>query len=1309
MCPERTFIRSLSMIAAVFVAAFAAYAEIPRYDFSNIIQTNYYGGIHCIAKDATGYLWCCGHEAVFRYDGYSFENITSRITALASRDNWNFDNVEATPSSEVFIGSNHGVIRYNSHDKSFSLVRSGNIGSLCYDGGDFLWMICDGKPLRMNVNSLEGDVIDVDSEIPVVDKESVLFCSGGDVFAAWGNHIALFSEQDARFHYLASLHCQSSIQDILSHEGGIYVLTRMEGIFHAQAPGAAFIRITEPQLTSVAKKLYCDQNGIIWASSQSGILFYDPRNAQMRLQSHAASDSESLPVSSVWDIYGDPRQGVWISTYGGRLIYTDLSNSDIKYCTEGLPYPIVSSFCQGPDGKLWLGTEGGGLAVMDSGNAAMRHITTSDGLLSNYIKKLYYDGRGHIVVSSFNGGLQYVDANTRAVGRAIAGGRNNPISAYGVLPGLDGGFWLVSPDEMIKYLSATGAIEYPSFTGKGAEGFRAAEDVFRNGDMLYFLTSKGLYQVNERSREVSDIKIVDDEAYGSNNLICFCRLACGDVWFGTGGYGITVLSKEGGYGKLDMVNPEMLEGKIICSMLEDTDSGKVWICCEDGFYSFDEVSRTVSREPAVRLKGAAVRKACFRDREGTMYFGSTNGFVSFTPSLLGRNSFSPRVYCTQIRLNGEECSEADLAAVKHNEVNIEVDLACDSYMFAADNRFAYRIVGLSNEWTVLPQGQRSIQVVNPRHGHYKLQVKAANNSGLWGDAATLLRFTVKPSPLASWWAITLYCAAIFGLIVLVWRFVTNRKLYEQRIRMEKERAEHSRQQALARTKFLTNISHDLKTPLTLLEDPLRRMREHMEEGSPMEKYVVAIDRNVHRISHMISQLLHFREIESQKVVLNNQEDDFVRFARDIFGLFEPLASHKSIEMIFKSQSDSLVVPFDHDVIEKLLSNLCSNAIKYTVTEGMVGLNISHDDSTISLSVVNTGTGIPEDKKDLIFGEFAKLPGQHPNFQSSTGLGLAIVKELVSALGGNIELNSSESRVEFAVSFPYQRAHAKGYDTPYEYDYAVSEVDNLLNEYVHKATVSKSGRKANSVLVVDDDPQMRAYLESNLSDKFNVYTAADGADAIAKADKINPEVIVTDLMMPEMDGFELCKRVREDIRISHISVIILSGLDNKEARLKAMECGANIFMGKPVDVEVLMSQIETMIRSQEEMKEKYSKRFIAEPSKLTISSMDEKLLEKAMKCIEKNMDNFDYDVDAFVSDMAIGRTVMYRKIKDITGMSVKEFIMDIRLKRAVQLIRESDYNISEISMMTGFINPKYFSVCFKRHFDMTPSEYKKKFL
>ena len=740
--------------------------------------------------------------------------------------------------------------------------------------------------------------------------------------------------------------------------------------------------------------------------------------------------------------------------------------------------------------------------------------------------------------------------------------------------------------------------------------------------------------------------------------------------------------------------------------------------------------------------GAYYVRACYKTSKGEMLFGGTDGFILFTPGKIKYNDQKPKVYFTDLLINSRPAvpgaknsplekaistlsyrgGEGDVIELSHRESNFEIRFSANSYLNAEKNQYAYRLLGHSERWSLLPQGQKAVQFFNLPAGNYVFEVKAANNDGLWGDEVSALGFRVHPSPFLSRWAYLVYAALLSAVAYFIWRYFTNKKIFEQRLELERIKEQNMKQLTQARINFFTNISHDLKTPLTLVVDPLKQLKEHLPANAPGNAYVHLIEKNVGRIQRMISQLLQFREIESQKITLNRQPGDLIRFIDSIFSLFEFYANKKGIETGFNSQYESFYTKFDHDVIEKIFTNLFSNAIKYASENGYVGVRIypARQDQRpesappaagteyIAFTVTNTGAEIPDDKKEAIFESFNHLSDRRPQFESSSGLGLAIVKELVGNLNGTITLRSGNSKVAFTVVLPFTLNAEKTDSAAESYEYTVSEIDNLLTESDVMAPNDRHDRKACNIVVIEDDPNLRSYLEQRLSKHYNVYTAANGSEGIAKAERICPQIVITDLMMPEADGFEVCRSLRSNIKTSHIPVIMLSALGkNTENKIKALECRANVFIDKPFDMDFLLKQVANLIRTQQELKERYSKKYIAEPSKITISSMDEELLKKAMNYIERNMDNSDYNVDSFVSDMSIGRTLLYQKINDITGMSIKEFIMDVRLKRSAQLLRESDLTISEISVLTGFANPKYFSICFKRHFELTPSEFKKK--
>jgi len=475
---------------------------------------------------------------------------------------------------------------------------------------------------------------------------------------------------------------------------------------------------------------------------------------------------------------------------------------------------------------------------------------------------------------------------------------------------------------------------------------------------------------------------------------------------------------------------------------------------------------------------------------------------------------------------------------------------------------------------------------------------------------------------------------------------------------------------------------------------------------------------------MISQLLRFREIESQKITLHPQVGDFINFVRDVFSLFELYANKKEIETNISTHKDHIYVAFDYDIIEKILTNLFSNALKYTPNKGYVGVRIygsteeekarlsqKPDDGEleyISIEVLNSGDGFSEQQIATLFTSFNRLSPRRPTFEESSGLGLAIVKELVDVLKGKIWMVNKTDKISFTIILPLKKEASPGDMQWNVYDYTISEIDDIMLDSTESESAIKNARKNESLLLIEDDPAMRTYLEQRLSQKYNVYTASDGMEGIIKAEKIYPQLIITDLVMPNANGFEVCRRLRQNFKTSHIPIVMISGVgDENQNKIKALEYGATVFIDKPFEIEYLLQQTEAILKNQQELREIYSKRLVVDPAKVTITSMDEELLVRAMKFIELNIANPNYSVDDFVSDMNVGRTILYQKIHDIVGMSIKEFILNIRLKRSAYLLEQSDLTVSEVAYQTGFNNAKYFSVCFKKQFEMSPSEFKKK--
>lgn len=1331
--------------------------NISDYRFHIMPETSYYGGIHSIAKDSVGRVWFSGYDALYVYNGNSFIQMNDLVTKLSSSSYWTYGQLVTDHSKRLYVGTNHGLLRFNYQTQDFESILDGNIGTVTLDREGVIWLIRNNK-----VESFHPDHFAVVTDYPLSSNTiiSALISTGDHIYIGLKEKLYRLNKQTKQYRLFTSLKDDVIVKDVIEHDESVYVLSDMDGLYEYDNEGRVIRHhnlFREYEKSASAKKLYLDSSNIIWVATQSGLFLLDPITSELQCLRFSLHYAYSLPNNSVWSIYPDPDGGIWIGTYGGKLAYMTLFDNNINYFKAtpgGLNHPIVSCFEEDEEGNLWIGTEGGGLNYWNRKTDKFTYFTQENkaGVTSNMIKKLRYDGDNNTLqISSFNGGMvEFNDRQNRFTDlRMYHPVTSQQLTIYDFVLESDSGIWMTDPDAELMYKDKkTNRIETVSILDSKGNPIRLqVETLFRdNESSLWLITHNGAYVIDVNTRRIIKHYYIEDAPYTANNLCVYCITSDSNIWFGTRGGGVNRLSKDGTY--VNFSEEDGLFGKTVFGILEDTVSRDVWFSTNDGLYYYDykteKINKSEINDPS--FCGAFYVRSCYKTSKGEMLFGGTDGFIMFTPSKIKYNNQKPKVFFTDLLINNRRVipntknsplkkdistlsyteGRNDKIVLSHRQSNIEICVSADSYLYAEKNRYAYKMVGLSDEWILLPQGQKTIQFFNIPAGSYRFEVKAANNDGLWGDELSALHFEVKPSPFLSGWAYVSYSILLIFMVSFIWRYFTNKKIFKNRLEMEQIKEQNMKQLTQARINFFTNISHDLKTPLTLVLDPLKQLKEFLpqDQSSSANAYMELIEKNVNRIQRMISQLLQFREIESQKITFNQQPGDIIRYIDDIFSLFELYANKKRIETEINYKIDSFYTKFDYDAIEKIFTNLFSNAIRYTYEDGFVGVKIYHttqeeleglslsgnmEAEYISIAITNTGRGIPDHKKEEIFESFNRLTSGKTVFGESTGLGLSIARELVDSLDGRIILDSGDSKITFTVVLPFTRNLEQTNNNLVSYDYTISEIDNMLAESGGMDLHGKGSRKAYSIVVIEDNPGLRSYMEQRLSEYYNVYTAANGNEGITKTEKVFPQIVITDLMMPEADGFDVCRSLRSNIKTSHVPIIVLSALGkNTENKIKALENGANVFIDKPFDMDFLIKQVDNLIKNQNGLKELYSKKYIAYPSKLTISSIDEELLKRAMDHIEENISNSDYNVEAFVSDMAIGRTLLYQKIKDITGMSIKEFIMDIRLKRSTQLLKESDLTISEIADLTGFVNPKYFSICFKKHFELTPSEFKKKF-
>ncbi|HKK11629.1 MAG TPA: hybrid sensor histidine kinase/response regulator transcription factor, partial [Flavobacteriaceae bacterium] len=606
-------------------------------------------------------------------------------------------------------------------------------------------------------------------------------------------------------------------------------------------------------------------------------------------------------------------------------------------------------------------------------------------------------------------------------------------------------------------------------------------------------------------------------------------------------------------------------------------------------------------------------------------------------------------------------------------------------------KYAYQIEGFNSQW--VPTQDNKIILSTLPSGDYKLLIKASNSDGVWSNTPTVLNMEVLPPFYFSVLAMVIYALAIFGLLAYFIYKSKKRhllKLEEHRLEMDREKNMQINEMKL---KFFTNISHDLRTPLTLIISPLQILLNNTLDAN-IRKKLNTVYKNANQLLSLINSLLDFRKLDVGIDTLNLKSGDFVNLIRDAHASFSVYAEERNIDLSLTSDLESLHMQFDKDKIQKVLINLLSNAFKYTSDGGVINIHISKEEDNVCVSVSDTGSGISDENKEYVFERFYQAKQKQDKIGS--GLGLHISKEYINIHGGTITLTDNEPQgCIFTFKIPIRK---------------IDEIDDLPSmEVIDEDTVDEieglDDKNTRPVLLfVDDNKDLCEFIEDSLNGEYSIITAHDGQEALEQLEEHDVTIIVSDVMMPVMSGTELCKKVKTNIHWSHIPVILLTARTAEEYQLEGLELGADDYITKPFNFDLLRLRISKFIEWTERSHHAFSQKLDVSPSEITITSLDEKLIDYAIKIVEEHMGDTEFSVELLGESLGLSRGHLYKKLKVITGKGPAEFIRIIRLKRGRQLLEKSQLQISEIAYEVGFNSPKRFTKYFKEEFGILPSEY-----
>lgn len=1051
---------------------------------------------------------------------------------------------------------------------------------------------------------------------------------------------------------LSSSISDNTLQSIFADKNGaLWVGTYKNGICYSSSSFSRFQTIDLGDICSIAE----DKAGVLWCGTNNdGIVAYNPLTKARRSYRH---ENTGLGSNTVVSALCSHDGTLWFGTYnGGMARYRDgqwkVYRANDK---SGLRSDNVWSLCEARDGRIVLGTLGAGVQVLDpSTDTFTTYTAAKNGLGSDYISSVAMDNHGN-VIAAHSANYSILDLKTGRVSGYK--GKYQFLSTFFNQVAMDsrGIIWAATTSGMNAYEPKTGrmiVLDWQVGT-TGSIGCSVIED--RN-HMMWLVSDHGVAKVIlEKSKDYP------------------------------GGYDYGTI----GYNEFDGLQDRQFNFRSILL----AHNGNIIIGGQDGINVINPYKTGIRENKA---------KAIF------------SGLVVFDKLLNVGKKYHGRVVLDR---NMNYMDELEL---KHDENAFTIQLASSEVVVPQKSRFRYRLKGFSDKWLVTADGQPSITYTNLSPGHYTLEVMVIGREGVVSDAISRLNIVIAPPFYLTIWAFLLYAVILSACVYFYNRYMYRRR--QDKIHLHKVEAEAKRNREMDDMKltFYTNVSHELRTPLTLIISPLSAIIKKEQDPDKKTKLQL-VHRNAERLLSMVNQILDFRKMDGERDTLQLATGDIVGYVQNIFNSFRTLIN-KDMEMSFTSTISSLMMSFDPDKMRKIVDNLMSNALKYTDQGGRIAVRLSVEvmgkgkEDQLVLSVSDTGIGVPDDDKAHIFDRFYQAKNHTENPFGGSGVGLSLVKDFVTMHDGTINVvDNPGGGTVFVVHLPIRhdvslKRILTDNEVKPEYvdnktftdEHAVAPVDKQ-----EIASVQQGENKQYEVLIVDDSDDFLSFMSEELSDRYRIRIAHNGQEALNRIIEHHPDIILSDVMMPVMDGTELCKRLKSNKDTRHIPLVMLTARLAPEHKIEGMSVGADDYLTKPFNMDLLYLRIENLIKWHNATPASKAGKIQPELKPMEITSLDEELVRKATEYVEKNLRDSSITVETMSQELGMSRVNLYKRLLSITGSTPSEFIRQIRLRRSEQLLREGQYSVSEVAYMVGFNNPRYFSKYFKEMYGTMPSQYSRK--
>jgi len=1293
-------------------------------------------------------MWFGTVDGLNKFDGHEFtiyQNIPGDKTSLADNSVWAlFEDSQ----DNLWVGTDGGGLSlydrktdsftHFSHDpndpkslphNSVNVIIEDKQGVIWIGtyGGGLSKLISPGKFKNYQYN--KNDSLSLSSNI----IHSIFEDHMGELWVGTNDGLNLFNKETSTFtRYYAEEGTLNSLNNdnvlsITEDKSGILWLGTWGGglnAFNAETGNFDHYKFEDIESNRVAY-VYVDSSDKLWAGFlEKGLVSFDERNKTLTSITNDHLDPTSLVNNNIWFIYEDDFHNLWLGTEGGiswinrnKKAFHVIDYSSLRASFQNT---VITSFEEDAEGNMLFSTEQE-VGIISKNNSDQ--IKLEKLLEVPDIWSILTTNENVLWVSSYGSGLFKF---TKESGSYVLHTHFQTIEGVDITNSTylfedqQGVLWVGTYGHgLLQHNPSTGSFKHYPLKDSSAINappiLTISEDAKNN---LWLGTyAEGLIKFNKELGRVDTYQKYTEQqtTLSHNTVLSIFQDKKGTIWIGTDGGGLNILDPSTGQIEIKTTK-DGLPSNIILGIIAD-ESQHLWLSTNQGLTKYNKTEDTFQNFDMSDglISKAFNADASFKNKKGVFYFGSGNGFNFFHPDSIQAESSVPSVVFTDLKILNKSINISD--GILQNHINVEksitlnheqnfftLNFAALDFTAPSKNKYAYKLEGFNSSWIYTDADNRSATFTNLDQGEYTMHVKASNSDDIWGSESTTLNIKILPPLWKTWWAYSLYVTAFLMISYVIIRAFIIRERLKSNLKIEHLELVKMQEMDSIKSSFFAGISHEFRTPLTLIATPVQELLKKHSDDKEMSWTLQLIKRNANRLLQLINQLLDLSKLEAGKLQLKVGKEDVIAWVKIIAASFESLALSKEIQFLIRLPDDPVFMFFDKEKVEQMVLNLLSNAFKFTPLHGKVEIKVSVTDRQLIIEVTNTGHGIPKQELTKIFDHFYQV-SSHQNAAEGTGIGLALVKEFSELHHGKVEV-VSETRGETTFTI-YIPTSDKTYENDYKADASISEVSKMVEEQVTQQEFSDQldniSNEETTLLIIEDNDDLRTYLVHQLTPTYRILQAKNGAEGLEIATYEMPDLVITDLMMPEMGGVELINALRKDFKTNHIPIIMLTAKFEKQSRLESLEKGADHYLNKPFDLEELKVRVKSLVTQRTRIRDHYYSEFITSPKAEIILSADDLFLEKAVVVIEDQLDNHEFSVDQFAKALAMSRVQLHRKMKAIIGCSASEFTRHYRLKKAYNFLKKRKGSVSEIAYSVGFNNLSYFTKAFKEIYNINPSE------